>query len=149
MLRTLLPALLAPCLLAACVNETVIPEATNAAAPRRTVASAAPTPPPAPVTEFDGQYAGRITLNPDRSRACPAAPASDLTITVKQGRGSFLIDPANQRVLVGTVGSSGDVRMADALDRTIATTGIFDRGRFIGEHKVGRCTYAVSMSKRD
>lgn len=148
MSRTLLPVLLAPCLLAACVNETVIPEATGDAAPRRSVA-ATPTPPPAPITEFDGHYAGKVTLNPDRSRACPPAPAGDLTLDVRQGRATLEIDPANRRVLTGTVGASGDVRMAEALDRTIATTGIFDKGRFIGEHKVGRCTYAVSMAKRD
>ena len=106
--RTLLLALLAPCLLAACVNETAIPEATDTAA--RT-ASAPSGPPAAPVTAFDGIYAGRLTLNPDRTRACPPAPQEDRNITVRQGRASFLIEPSVRYTLTGAVGSSGDVRM--------------------------------------
>jgi hypothetical protein len=150
--RSLLAALLAPCLLAACVNETAIPEATDTSAARRssTASAAGPAAPaPPPVTAFDGRYAGKVTLNPDRSRACPPAPAEDLVITVRQGRASLLIDPANKHVLVGAVGAAGDVRMSDALDRSIATSGLFDKGHFIGEHHVGRCTYAVSMTQRE
>src|SRR5690349_20283840 len=50
--RTLVLALLAPCLLAACANETAIPEATDSAAARTTAAAASK--PSAPVTAFDG-----------------------------------------------------------------------------------------------
>ena len=144
--RALSLALLAPCLLAACVNETVIPEATTTSA---RPAAAGPSQPSTPVTAFDGRYAGRFTLNPDRTRACPPAPNEDRDITVRQGRATLLIDPPTRHVLTGTVGPSGDVRMADSLDRTIATTGIFDNGRFQGEHRNGLCSYAVSMTKRD
>jgi hypothetical protein len=144
--RTLLLALLAPCLLAACANETTIPEATDSAAGRTTTAAASR--PAAPVTAFDGTYAGRLTLNPDRSRACPQPAAEDRTITVRQGRASFLIEPAVRHVLSGAVGASGDVRMADSLDRTIATTGIFANDRFQGEHRNGLCSYTVLMNKR-
>jgi hypothetical protein len=144
--RTLVLALLAPCLLAACANETAIPEATDAGAAR--TASAAAGPPAAPVTAFDGTYTGRLTLNPDRTRACPPSPAEERSITVRQGRASFLIEPAVRHVLTGAVGTSGDVRMADSLDRTIATTGIFANGRFQGEHRNGLCSYTVLMNKR-
>ncbi|TDH58296.1 hypothetical protein E2C06_33335 [Dankookia rubra] len=144
--RTLLLALLAPCLLAACANETTIPEATDAAV-GRAAATAASTP-AAPVTAFDGSYGGRMTLNPDRTRACPAAAQEDRTITVRQGRASFLIEPAVRHVLTGAVGASGDVRMSDSLDRTIATTGIFANDRFQGEHRNGLCSYTVLMNKR-
>jgi hypothetical protein len=143
--RTLLLALLAPCLLAACANETAIPEATDAAAGR---AAATASKPAAPVTAFDGTYSGRLTLNPDRTRACPPAPQEDRSITVRQGRATFLIEPAVRYVLTGAVGASGDVRMADSLDRTIATTGVFANDRFQGEHRNGLCRYTVLMNKR-
>ncbi|MFC7473183.1 hypothetical protein ACFQS7_02390 [Dankookia sp. GCM10030260] len=145
--RTLVLALLAPCLLAACANETTIPEATDNAAARTANASASK--PSAPVTGFDGVYAGRLTLNPDRTRACRQPAPEDRTITVRQGRASFLIEPSVQHVLTGAVGTSGDVRMSDSLDRTIATTGVFDNGRFQGEHRNGLCSYTVLMNKRD
>ena len=61
----------------------------------------------------------------------------------------FQIEPATRSVLTGAVGSSGDVRMSDSLDRTIATTGIFTNGRFQGEHRNGLCSYTVLMNKRD
>ena len=145
--RTLFLALLAPCLLAACANETTIPEATDAAASRAAIA--ANSKPSAPVTAFDGRYAGNITLNPDRTRACPPSSQTERIITVSQGRAVFLIEPATRSVLTGAVGSSGDVRMSDSLDRTIATTGIFTNGRFQGEHRNGLCSYTVLMNKRD
>lgn len=145
--RTRFLALLAPCLLAACVNETVIPAATEAQSGRPATAAAAA--PAAPVTEFDGSYAGTFTLNPDRTRACPAAPAGERVITVRQGRASLLFNPETRQVLTGTVGASGDVRMADTLDRAIATTGIFAKDRFLGEHRNGVCTYATTMRKRN
>ncbi|WP_431272753.1 hypothetical protein [Dankookia sp. P2] len=144
--RTLLLALLAPCLLAACANETTIPEATDTAASRAAAATASK--PAAPVTTFDGTYAGRMTLNPDRTRACPPSPLEERSITVRQGRASFLIEPSVRHVLTGAVGPSGDVRMADSLDRTIATTGIFANERFQGEHRNGLCNYTVLMNKR-
>ncbi|MDO9710009.1 hypothetical protein [Paracraurococcus lichenis] len=140
-------ALLAPCLLAACVNETVIPQATDAPGPARPAAAAAPA--AGPVTAYDGRYAGTITLNPDRTRACPAAPREQREITVRQGRASFLIVPQTRQTLNGVVGPAGDVRMADTLDRTIATTGAFAEGRFLGEHRNGLCSYAVSMTKQE
>lgn len=144
--RTLLLALIAPGLLAACVNETTIPEATDTAATR--TASAASSPPTAPVTAFDGTYSGRLTLNPDRTRACPASPQEDRSITVRQGRANFLIEPSVRYTLTGAVGASGDVRMSDSLDRTIATTGVFANDRFQGEHRNGLCSYTVLMTKR-
>lgn len=143
-IRTL--ALLAPCLLAACVNETAIPQATDAPATRPGVAAA---PASAPVTAFDGRWSGSFTLNPDRSRACPPPPAGERSITVRQGRASLLFSPEARQVLTGTVGAAGDVRMADSLDRTIATTGVFSGTRFIGEHRNGVCSYAVTMTKRE
>ena len=146
--RTLFLALLAPCLLAACANETAIPEATDTAAAARTTATAAASKPGVPVTAFDGSYVGRITLNPDRTRACPSTPQEDRTITVRQGRATFLIDPEVRHVLTGAVGASGDVRMSDSLDRAIATTGIFADDRFQGEHRNGLCSYTVLMNKR-
>jgi hypothetical protein len=144
--RTLLLALLAPSLLAACANETSIPEATDSAATRTTTGAASQ--PAAPPTAFDGTYAGRMTLNPDRTRACPPTPQEERSITVRQGRASFLIEPAVRHVLTGAVGASGDVRMADSLDRTIATTGVFANDRFQGEHRNGLCSYTVLMNKR-
>ena len=139
-------ALLAAAGLAACTNETAIPQA-GGAQPGR-AAQAAPATPAAPVTAFDGRYAGSFTLNPDRTRACPPAPVGEREITVRNGRASLLLEPRTQQVLGGTVGASGDVRMADTLDRTIATAGLFAEGRFMGEHRNGRCSYAVSMVKR-
>lgn len=140
-------ALLAAAGLAACANETSIPQAadTARARPAGQVAAA----PAAPVTAFDGRYAGSFTLNPDRTRACPPAPVGEREITVRQGRASLLLNPQARQVLSGTVGASGDVRMADSLDRTIATTGLFAEGRFRGEHRNGLCTYAVAMTRRD
>ena len=120
--RTLLLALLAPCLLAACANETTIPEATDSAATRTTTAAASQ--PAAPVTAFDGTLCRPHDAEPRPHPGLPARPAQEeRSITVRQGRASFLIEPAVRHVLTGAVGASGDVRMADSLDRTIATTG--------------------------
>lgn len=145
--RIRLLALLAPCLLAACVNENVIPAATEAQNGRPAATSAESA--GQPVTAFDGRYAGSFTLNPDRTRACPPAQVGERVITVRQGRASLLFNPQTRQVLSGTVGSAGDVRMSDTLDRTIATTGIFSGDRFMGEHRNGLCTYAATMTKRD
>ncbi|RAI58853.1 hypothetical protein [Roseicella frigidaeris] len=142
-IRTLFPALLAPCLLAACVDETVIPAAD---APRPDHPAQASAPPP--VTEFDGTYVGKFTLNPDRTRACPQAPGADRTLTVTKGRATLLMNPRTRYVLTGTVGQAGDLRVSDILDRTIATSGTFSDGRFLGEHRNGLCSYAVIMSKQ-
>jgi hypothetical protein len=138
-------ALLAAGGLAACTNETAIPQPTDAPAPRPAGAAAAPA---GPVTAFDGLYGGSFALNPDRTRACPPAPAGEREITVRGGRASLLLNPQTRQVLNGTVGAGGDVRMADTLDRAIATTGLFAEGRFLGEHRNGLCTYAVTMTKR-
>ena len=53
-----------------------------------------------------------------------------------------------QQALTGTVGPDGSVRMADSLDRTIATSGTFEGDGFIGEHRNGLCSYSVRMTKR-
>jgi hypothetical protein len=146
--RIRLLALAAPCLLAACVNETVIPQATDAPGARPAQAAPARAPATATVTAFDGRYAGAFTLNPDRTRACPPAPAGEREIMVRQGRASLLFNPETRQVLSGTVGNAGDVRMADSLDRAIATTGVFANDRFLGEHRNGVCSYAVTMARR-
>lgn len=132
--------------LAACVNETSIPEATSFEAP------SAETPPaarPVRVTEFDGRYAGPITLNPDRTRECPRGPAQDRQITVRQGRATLLLNPQTRQTQTGAVGEEGSVRMIDALDRTIATTGQFSDGIFLGEYRNGLCSYSMRMTKRN
>jgi hypothetical protein len=60
-----------------------------------------------------------------------------------------MINPQVQQALTGTVGADGSVRMADSLDRTIATSGVFDgNGGFQGEHRNGLCGYSVRMTKR-
>jgi hypothetical protein len=70
-----------------------------------------------------------------------------MEITVVNGRGSFLVNPTTRQTLTGSVGRDGQARLSDNLDRTIATSGVFtDRG-FIGEHRNGRCSYAVNMRK--
>jgi hypothetical protein len=131
--------------LAACADETSIPEAGSQASTR--LAASASTHPAAPVTEFDGRYPGEVTLNPDRTRACPSSIAGPREITVRQGRARLMINPQTRQTLTGVVGADGSVRMADSLDRTIATSGIFTAGGFLGEFRSGLCSYAVQMRK--
>lgn len=119
--------------------------APTASAPRAT--ASAPRPPAGPVTSFDGQYTGQIKLNPDRTRRCPPAPAQELTLTLRDGRGSFLVNPTTRQTLTGTVGQNGDIRLADSLDRTIATSGVFTEQGFVGEYRNGLCNYAVHLRK--
>ena len=144
---TFLPALL-PLLgvlvlgLAGCATD----DPPTPSAPRST-ASAAPRAPTGPVTSFDGRYSGQIKLNPDRTRQCPQAPAQDLTLTLRDGRGTFLVNPATRQTLSGTVGQNGDIRLADPLDRTIATSGVFTEQGFVGEYRNGLCNYAVHLRK--
>ncbi len=145
--RRLILAVLAPLVLAACTNETTIPEATDATAAARTAAAAPARDAAAPNTAFDGRYAGTFKLNPDRTRACPTSPQEERSITVTRGRAALLLDPPTRHVLNGVVGAGGDVRMADSLDRTIATTGVFSNNRFQGEHRNGLCTYIVLMNR--
>ena len=138
---SILPALLAA---AACAGEAPPP------APRP-AASAAPRPAEAsgPVTRFDGRYVGTLALQPDRTRRCPEAPAIERELTVRNGRASLMLNPQVQQALTGTVGENGSVRMADSLDRNIATSGVFDgNGGFQGEHRNGLCGYSVRMAKR-
>ena len=129
-------------LLASCAGEPP-PAATQAR-----VAPAPAASPAAPVTRFDGRYAGAFTLLPDRTRVCPAAPAGEREVAVRNGRASLLFNPQVQQVLTGTVGTDGSVRMADGLDRAIATSGLFTDGGFRGEHRNGPCAYSVQMTKR-
>jgi hypothetical protein len=143
--RPALPAASLLALLAAACADPPPPAATPpAAAPRP-----APVPPrPAgPVTAFDGTYSGVITLNPDRTRRCAEAPAEPLQIVVRQGRGSFLVNPTTRQVLSGTVGEDGSIRMVDIVDRSIATSGVFTPRGFVGEHRNGLCVYAVNLRR--
>ncbi len=131
-------------LAAACANE---PPPAAATAPARATPAAAPA---GPVTRFDGRYAGPLALLPDRTRRCPEAPNVEREMTVWNGRASLVLNPQVQQVLTGTVGADGSVRVADSLDRTIATSGAFDgSGSFQGEHRSGLCAYSVRMTKRD
>jgi len=139
------PAMLLPCLLLlACANETAIPEAT---APRP-ASAAVPSAPPRPVTAHDGRYLGPVSLNPDRTRECPRPPAVDREISVVQGRATFRLDPDRGVVQSGTIGPEGSIRMADPVDRTIATTGVFADGIFLGTYRNGFCSYAIRAVKR-
>jgi hypothetical protein len=135
---------------AACADERAPPATAQQA---RAAPAAAPAAEPAApssvsVTRFDGRYAGPLALLPDRTRACPEAPAIEREITVRNGRASLMFNPQVQQVLTGTVGADGSVRMADSLDRGIATSGLFTEGGFRGEHRNGRCAYSVQMTKR-
>ncbi len=119
----------AAALLAACADERTPPATAQQA---RAAPAAEPAAPSASVTRFDGRYAGPLALLPDRTRACPEAPAIEREITVRNGRASLMFNPQVQQVLTGTVGADGSVRMADSLDRSIATSGLFTEGRGSG-----------------
>ncbi|MFC7543574.1 hypothetical protein ACFQU2_34730 [Siccirubricoccus deserti] len=60
-----------------------------------------------------------MSLNPDRTRTCPAGPAGQRELVVRQGRASLLLNPQTRQTLTGTVGAEGSVRMAD---RSTATS---------------------------
>ncbi len=139
---TPVPALLAAAvLLSACANND--PPAAAASRAPSTAAAAAP------VTRFDGRYAGVLALQPDRTRRCPEAPNVERELTVRNGRASLVLNPQVRQILTGTVGADGSVRVADSLDRTIATSGTFDgNGGFLGEHRNGLCAYSVRMTNR-
>jgi hypothetical protein len=134
--------------LAACADPA--PPPSPAAAATAPVTGAA-TPPrtTGPVNSFDGRYAGTLTLNPDRTRACPPAPQGEREITVRNGRATFVVNPQIRQTQTGTVGAEGSVRMMDSLDRNIATTGMFTEDWFRGEYRNGLCSYAVQMPKRN
>jgi hypothetical protein len=139
-----LPALLAA---AACAGGEAPPPASRAAAPA--AAAAAPRPGASgPVTRFDGRYVGTFSLLPDRTRRCPEAPFVERELLVSNGRASLMFNPQVRQVLTGTVGEDGSVRMADSLDRTIATNGVLGEAGFRGEHRNGLCAYSVQMAKR-
>jgi hypothetical protein len=137
----------AAALLAGCAGEERPPVGTERAAARATPRATAAAP-AAPVTRFDGRYAGPLALLPDRTRRCPEAPLIEREIVVRNGRASLMFNPQVQQVLTGTVGEDGSARMADSLDRTIATSGVFDENGFQGEHRSGLCSYSVRMTKR-
>ncbi len=132
---SILPALLA----AACAGGE---EPRPAAAARPARASGGP------VTQFDGRYVGTLALQPDRTRRCPEPPNIERELLVQNGRARFMFNPQVQQALTGTVGEDGSVRMADSLDRTIATSGVLSEGGFRGEHRNGLCSYSVQMTKR-
>lgn len=133
--------------LAACAEAPPAPPpaATAATTPAASPSSRAPS---GPVTEFDGRYVGKLELNPDRTRACPPAPAEEREIIVHNGRATFMLNPRVQQTQTGTVGRDGSVRMAGMIDRTIATSGVFSEAGFVGEYRNGLCSYAVQMTKR-
>jgi hypothetical protein len=143
------PAALLLLALAGCADEAPLPppvsggrvtsSAPAGGAPSATTASAAA------VTTFDGRYTGSVTLNPDRTRLCPDG-APQVEMTVRNGRATFVVNPANRQTLTGTVAPDGTIRLSDAfLDRTISTTGVFSERGFTGQHRSGLCTYAVSL----
>ena len=144
-MRRLLGAFPAAALLAACAGG----EPPTPAAAGRAPSAAAAAAPTAQVTRFDGRYTGPLALQPDRTRRCPEAPNVERELTVRNGRASLVINPQVRQMLTGTVGADGSVRMADSLDRTIATSGTFDGGAFLGEHRNGLCSYSVRMTKKD
>lgn len=128
-------------LLPGCANDPA-PEPPGAQARARPAAAGPPD-------RFDGRYVGTLALQPDRTRRCPEAPAVERELLVRNGRASLIINPQVRQALTGTVGQEGSVRMADSLDRTIATSGVFDgNGAFQGEHRNGLCSYSVRMTKR-
>lgn len=139
----LLPLLLA---LGACAPEE--PLAPLPSGGRLATAEPARGAGPGPVTSFDGRYTGPVTLNPDRTRLCRPAPTGEVELVVTQGRARFLFDPALRQTLSGTVGRDGSIRMADIVDNSIATAGVFTDHSFIGEHRNGRCSYAVTLRKQ-
>ena len=143
--RSLLVSLAAGLLaLAACADEPSAPPVSGG----RTSGTPATTARTGtgPVTTFDGTYQGTATLNPDRSRRCPDPPPT-LEATVRQGRASLVINPVTRQTLSGTVGADGDVRMVDVVDRNVMTSGIFSAQGFMGQHRAGVCTYAITLKR--
>jgi len=128
-------------LLAGCAAEPPLPPTQGGTAPA-TIRQAAPT-------RFDGRYTGPLVLNPDRTRSCPKLDAQERVLTVQGGRGTLEIEPATRQILSGFVDSQGALRLADRIDRTIATEGIFTDSTFLGEHRNGLCSYAVRLRKRE
>ena len=150
----LAPAVLGPAVLAfgllallGCANESAIPEAGIAGSGGTSRSASASRPPPR-VVAFDGRWMGTITLNPDRTRECPRAPSQEREITVTQGRATLVLNPETRQTQTGLVAAEGSVRLVDSLDRTIATTGLFADGVFLGEYRNGLCSYTVRMTKR-
>lgn len=142
--RRHLSILLAPLAAAACAGEQAAPPAPRAApAASSRLAQAS-----GPVTKFDGRYVGTLALQPDRTRRCPEPANIERELLVSNGRARFNFNPQVQQVLTGTVGQDGSVRMADSLDRTIATSGVLNEQGFRGEHRNGLCSYSVQMTKR-
>jgi hypothetical protein len=121
---------------------------TPAEPPRSATAARVPDAPALPIGRFDGRYAGTVTLSPDRTRACPEASNEERELTVRNGRAVFVLNPQNRQTLTGTIAPEGSVRMADSIDRNIATSGLFTATGFRGEHRSGLCTYAVQLTKR-
>jgi len=134
--------------LAACAEAPPAPPPPATANTGTPAASPPPRAPAGPVTEFDGRYAGKMELNPDRTRTCPPAPPEEREIVVQNGRATFMLNPRVQQTQTGTVGRDGSVRMTGMIDRTIATSGVFTRTGFLGEYRNGLCSYAVNMTKR-
>ena len=145
--RRHLSILLAPLAAAACAGGEQ-----SAQAPRAAAAPAEASRPAAqatgPVTRFDGRYVGTLALQPDRTKRCPEPTNIERELLVQNGRARFMFNPQVQQVLTGTVGQDGSVRMADSLDRTIATSGVLNEQGFRGEHRNGLCSYSVQMAKR-
>jgi hypothetical protein len=145
--RRRIPILAALLAASACAGEQAPPPAPRAAASAQ--AASRPAQASGPVTKFDGRYVGTLALQPDRTKRCPEPPAIERELLVSNGRARFNFNPQVQQVLTGTVGQDGSVRMADSLDRTIATSGVLNDQGFRGEHRNGLCSYSVRMTKRD
>lgn len=145
--RRCIPILAALLAASACAGEQAPPPARGATAPAEAAASR-PAQASGPVTKFDGRYVGTLALQPDRTRRCPEPPNIERELLVSNGRARFHFNPQVQQVLTGTVGQDGSVRMADSLDRTIATSGVLNEQGFRGEHRNGLCSYSVQMTKR-
>jgi hypothetical protein len=133
-------ALLGAGLLAGCDDVPPPPSTTRAAVPAG---------PAGPVSRFDGTYAGRSTLEPDRTRACRQAPRSEVVMQVRDGRGSVVIDPELRQTLTGSVSADGTARLIDRIDRTVVTTGQIANGAFSGYHQNGPCRYSLRLDKRN
>lgn len=136
------PAALLPLILLFGCGEDPPPETAVRSRPAAAVSA-----PAGPVTTFDGRYTGTVVLNPDRSGECPRLPAQPREVVVEAGRATFRLNPEVGQVQAGAVSADGAVRMTDPLDRTIATTGQFVDGTFVGTYRNNRCSYSLRMRK--
>ncbi len=139
------PTLLAPALvallLAACAGSEAPPQRGSGATP-----AAAPARPSAPITRYDGAFAGSVSATTS-AYTCAVPVRGTRGLVVNNGRVEADMTPGRGAPMRGAVQEDGSLRATDPIDRSNAVSGQIIGDQFVGAWANGRCNYTLNFRR--